>query len=228
MNMSNQAANSIIISVRRIILSIEAINNICGPGRLREPEVEGLAEAFHGVLEHLPVTGSILESIIRRLKRRNASTDTDEEKQSYPPVLELINDCNTKATQMEKIYQAVIPEDTKSREIRYSESTSVDQTVEVLMRDMLVSMLQVAESPLRVINDSEQDYLEKALEAIEKLPASLVDEPKTGNVYTITNSGSGLQPVHAGHGAQHIHGHNMGGNFHGETHIHSGQQSRGK
>lgn len=220
--MPNQAANSIIISVRRIILSIEAINNVCGPGRLKDPEIEGLAEAFQGVLEHLPVTGNILESIERRLKRCNAPVKTEDEKQNYSLVLELINGCNTKATQMEKIYQAVIPEDTKTREARYLESTSVDQTIEVLMSEILVSMLQVAESPLRVINESEKGYLQEALEAIKKLPASLVEEPRTGNVYTITNSGSGLQPVHAGYGALHIHGNNMGGNFHGETHIHAG------
>lgn len=138
-------------------------------------------------------------------------------------MLELINDCNIKATQMEKIYEAVIPEDTKSRGVRYLESTSVDKTVEVLMRDMLVSMLQVAGSPLCVITESEQGCLKEALEAIEKLPASLIEESRTGNSYTITNNGAGLQPVHAGYGAQHIHGHNMGGNFHGATHIHAAQ-----
>lgn len=219
--MLSQQATSIIICVGRILLSIEQIINVCGPGGLKGPQDEGLPEAFPGVLEQLPITQRVLDALKRRLNKRNCDRDSIEEQESYPSILQLVGDCNTRATKMESIYQAVVPGDPKGRELRYRQSTSVDETVEVLMKEMLVSMLQVSDSPLLLIGESERKDLEAALEAVKRLASSLTEEEKSGYVYNITNSGSGLQPVHSGRGHQHIYGHNLGGAFHGPTHLYS-------
>ncbi|KAF3765989.1 hypothetical protein M406DRAFT_356157 [Cryphonectria parasitica EP155] len=219
--MPSQAATKIMICVSHILLSIDTIVNVCGPSRLKGPEDEGLPEAFPVVLEHLSTTASVFCAIKRRLSDRNCDKDSREQKESYPSVQQLVDDCRTKATKMATIYEAVVPGDAKGRETRYRQKTSVDETVEALMKDMLASMLQVAESPLGLIKEKEQNELKAALDLVAKLPPSLTEEEQFGYVYHINNNGSGLQPVHSGRGHQHIYGHNMGGTFHGATHVYS-------
>lgn len=198
----------------RTIASVRNIILVCDLERRRRTGFEGLSEAFPKVLDQMGLTESVFNHLENRLKsqltRRGASGTGV--KDPSDDIQELIAACSIKANKLEHIFQYVIREDPGVREARYRQVTSAKDSVEELMRGMLELMLKIADSPLRVIDSHEQESLMHALADIKTVPASLADDSGADGSYIITNTGAGLQSVHAGRGSQQIYLHHMGVN----------------
>ncbi|KAJ4420461.1 hypothetical protein N0V82_004338 [Gnomoniopsis sp. IMI 355080] len=226
---SAKAVKNIIIAIGRTVLSIQSITNDYDQDSLKDTEAEGLPEAFLGVFVHLPVAEVVFKTMSSRLDKAQAMGRIfAEDKNHLANVQASVHKCEITVRKLDKIYKAVVPGDAKTRKHRYRQSTEGYETVEGLMKGLVGFMLEVAGSPLGIISKSEEQELKMALEAVSKLSISLEEEEESAYVYYITNSGSGLQPVHAGRGNQAIHGHNMGGVFNGSTHVHSGNPGEGQ
>ncbi|PSS02487.1 hypothetical protein BD289DRAFT_239649 [Coniella lustricola] len=206
--------SSIHSRVDRTIASVQNIMLVCDPERHKRPGFEGLSEAFPKVLGQMGLTESVFNQLETRLKtpsiRRGAFgpgvKDPSDEMQ------QLVDQCSMKAAKLEAIFGFVIRGDPGSREARYRQVSSAKESVEELMKDLLELMLKIAESPLRVIDRHEQESLMHALADMKAVPASLVDDSGADGSYIISNTGAGLQAVHAGQGSQQIYSHHMGDN----------------
>lgn len=132
----------------------------------------GLPEAFRDIVIRLPLVRKTLQTVSRNLN----NTNPDEEYcKAIKPVLER---CENRATQLDKIFKSVVPQADASRMERYVHAVRTlgkGDTVETLMKGILedVQLLtsnRVAELPTET---SVAAVIREAIEEVSAIPTSL-------------------------------------------------------
>ncbi len=149
----------------------------------------GLPEAFREVATRLPIVRDILDSA----KQNIGKGDTNEN--SYKAAKNVVEDCQSKAQNLEKLFQSVIPADGASRAKRYLSAVRIlgkGNRVETLMKGMLVDLQLLAiKYGMVTETDTQEKELARAIEEVAALQPSLPEHATDETGFTATHSGSG-------------------------------------
>ncbi|RYP40677.1 hypothetical protein DL767_001535 [Monosporascus sp. MG133] len=165
-------------------------------------KADDLPQAFHGVAKALPPAEDALKTIKAYIDTNPPEQKADADIASKEQ--EAVNGFNHKAARLYDIYDTVLPPGNEPRAARYRSAAGKGEAVEVLMKEILASILVVAKEPL--VSKDQISALQDALKGVSKIPKSLEDDA----AHAFHNYGSGPQSVHLGHGDQNI---NTGAGF---------------
>jgi hypothetical protein len=163
-------------------------------------DAASLPKAFHEVAKELALVTIILAQAAQQIK---SGSPTEE----ACTALELVvKSCESKATQLEKLFRRCIPEGKASTQDRYVKAVQFlgrDHMVEVLMKGLLEAVQQLASNEgVKLARTEHTEQLVGAIERMSKMdpsvPAELQGKPPGANIHY----GSGPQINHGGLGDQ--------------------------
>jgi hypothetical protein len=164
----------------------------------------GLPTAFREVAARLPIVQNILRSADRHIRDRNTENEWCE---GIKPVVE---DCKSKATRLEGLFQAVLPADGASRSERYLKAVRTlgkGNRVELLMKGILEDVRLLADNHgMNAITKTEVEQIIAAITEVSALPPSIDEAQDTA--FTNVNYGPGPQNNYNAQGDQY---NNLGG-----------------
>ena len=149
----------------------------------------GLPEAFREVATRLPIVRDILDSAKQHIREG----DTNED--SYKAAKNVVEDCQSKAQNLEKLFQRVIPADGASRAKKYLSAVRTlgkGNRVEILMKGMLEDLQLLAINHGMIPEtDTREKELARAIEEVAALQPSLTEHATDETGFTAIHSGSG-------------------------------------
>ena len=149
----------------------------------------GLPEAFREVAARLPIVREILDSAERHIKEGGTNED------SCKAAKNVVEDCQSRAQKLEKLFQDVIPVDGASRAERYISAVKAvgkGNRVETLMKGMLEDLKLLAiKHGMVTETDRREKELIKAIEELAALRPSLSERATDEPAFIATHSGSG-------------------------------------
>lgn len=157
----------------------------------------GLPPNFKSVSTKLPLVARLLENAERYVDSRADDALTAD----FTPVL---LDCKEKATQLQKLFEKVIPTESDMRMDRYFKAARTigkGGRVEVLMKGILDSLQLLTMKIPEAMSLRGQTNLTEAIEEVKELETSLPEGFEDAPVYA--HYGSGAQNVNTGLGGQY-------------------------
>ena len=149
----------------------------------------GLPEAFREVATRLPMVRDILDSVKQHIN------GGDTKKESYKAAKNVVEDCQSKAQNLEKLFQKVIPSDSASRAKKYLlavRTLGKGNRVETLMKGMLEDLQLLAiDHGMVTETETREKELAKAIEEVAALQPSLPEHATDEPGFTAIHSGSG-------------------------------------
>ena len=149
----------------------------------------GLPEAFREVATRLPIVRDILDSAKQHIREG----DTNED--SYKAAKNVVEDCQSKAQNLEKLFQRVIPADGASRAKKYLSAVRTlgkGNRVETLMKGMLEDLQLLAINHGMIPEtDTREKELARAIEEVAALQPSLTEHATDETGFIANHSGSG-------------------------------------
>ena len=149
----------------------------------------GLPEAFREVATRLPVVREILDSAKRHVKEGGTNDNT------YRAAKNVVEDCQSKAQNLEKLFQKVIPADSASRAKKYLlavRTLGKGNRVETLMKGMLEDLQLLAiEHDMVTETEAREKELARAIEEVAALQPSLPEHATDEPSFAAIHSGSG-------------------------------------
>lgn len=172
-------------------------------------DASGLPEQFREVAARLPLVLEILEKAVKQL---NSGTVKEGTCRFVQPVLE---ECKLKAEKLESVFKKVLPGEAASWLERYRKAVRTfgkGSRVEELMSGIMDDIQLLADHrSLIAATDEQVQQLKDAIEKIKALDASLSDELEavgishSGSGHNFVATGSSIQPVNTGTGAQNTY-----------------------
>jgi hypothetical protein len=156
----------------------------------------GLPTNFKKSATKLPIISKLLEDAERYVKTADEATET-----AFTPTLE---DCKAQATQLQELFEKVMPEEGESRWDRYVKAARTigkGGRVENLVGGVLDNLQLLATRFPEVTTPRTKEQLAKAVEEVTKMEPSLPDGFEQMPVYA--HYGSGAQNNNTGNGIQH-------------------------
>jgi hypothetical protein len=156
----------------------------------------GLPTNFKKSATKLPLISKLLEDAERYVKTADEATET-----AFTPTLE---DCKAQATQLQELFEKVMPEEGESRWDRYVKAARTigkGGRVENLVGGVLDNLQLLATRFPEVTTPRTKEQLAKAVEEVTKMEPSLPDGFEQMPVYA--HYGSGAQNNNTGNGIQH-------------------------
>jgi len=155
-----------------IISSVIAIINATAKIYNAANDASGLPQAFRDVATRLPLVHETLQTVSRHL---NTSNPDENSCKAISPILQR---CENRATQLEKMFKDVIPQADASRMERYllaARSLGKGATVESLMKGVLEDTQLLASSRVMELatEASVAALIRRAIEEVSAIPSSL-------------------------------------------------------
>ncbi|CEJ81186.1 hypothetical protein VHEMI01330 [[Torrubiella] hemipterigena] len=155
----------------------------------------GLPANFKTVAVRLPVVSRLLDDAEEYI-RRNETLDL------APAFTPVIQNCSTKATQLQQLFQKVIPADGDSRASRYIKAARTigkGGRVETLMKDILDDLSLLTMQFPDTTSHRGKESLTRAIDEVKKLEPSLPEGFE--DAVRFANYGSGPQNINTGSGS---------------------------
>ncbi|KAF2475615.1 uncharacterized protein BDR25DRAFT_278147 [Lindgomyces ingoldianus] len=161
-------------------------------------DAKGQPDAFRQVAARLPLVNDILQISKERVQTLDMSAQD-----SLRPLLQ---SCNKKAQDLQKLFQRVIRKDDDKWYDRYKKvlgTLGKGAKVECLMEGILLDIQVLAcERLTGAVTNAQMKELEEAINEMEKMPTSLPDEARSVH---LTHSGSGDSVCIADQGTASFH-----------------------
>lgn len=179
----------------------------------------GLPANFKTVALRLPLVSRLLDDAEGYI-RRNKSLDL------APAFTPVIQNCSTKATQLQQLFQKVIPADGDSRASRYIKAARTigkNGRVETLMQGILHDLSLLTMRFPDTTSHRGQENLTRAIDEVNKLEPSLPEGFE--DAVKFANYGAGPQNINTGSGPQYnnngavIQNTGSGQLYNGTTHV---------
>ena len=148
----------------------------------------GLPEAFREVAARLPVVRDILDLAKQHISGGHTNKD------SYKAARKVVDDCQLKARNLEKLFQKVIPADSASRAKKYFlavRTLGKGNQVETLMKGMLEDLQLLAIEHGMVTETGTREKVARAIEEVAALQPSLTEHATGETGFTAIHSGAG-------------------------------------
>ena len=151
-------------------------------------DTNGLPEAFREVAARLPIVRDILDSAKQHVSRRHTNKDC------YEAVKNVVEDCQLRAQDLEKLFQKVIPADGASRAKKYLlavRTLGKGNQVETLMKGMLEDLQLLAIEHGMITEIGIREKVARAIEEVAALEPSLTEHATDETGFNAIHSGSG-------------------------------------
>lgn len=148
----------------------------------------GLPEAFREVAVRLLIVRDILDAAKQYVSRGHTNKD------SYEAAKNIVEDCQSKAQSLEKLFQKVIPADSASRAKKYLlavRTLGKGNQVEILMKGILEDLHLLAIEHGMVTEKGIREKVARAIEEVAGLQPSLTEHATDEAGFTAIHSGSG-------------------------------------
>lgn len=181
--MSGVAEAGLVLGIISSIVSIiEATKNVYEAVQ----DEKGLPKNFKKSAQKFPLISKLLEDAEEYIK----NTDDESIKSAFTPTLE---DCKDQATDLQELFNKVIPEEGDSRWDRYVKAARTigkKGRVEGLVGGILEDLQLLTTRFPDVTTERGKDQLAKAIEDVAKMEPSLPDGFEQGPVYAHYGSGA--------------------------------------
>ena len=183
--MSGAEAITVLGIISSVIQIVDGIKQVYDAAS----DTNGLPEAFREVAARLPIVHEILKSAKRHIHEGGTNEG------SCKAAKNVVEDCQSKAQKLEKLFQNVIPVDGASRVERYISAVKAlgkGNRVETLMKEMLEDLTLLAiKHGMVTETDRREKELVKAIEELAALPPSLSERATDEPAFIATHYGSG-------------------------------------
>ena len=177
------------IAILGIISSVISIVDVTKQVYDAASNTNGLPEAFREVAARLPIVRDILDSAKRHIMERVTNEG------SYKAAKKVVEDCQSRAQNLEKLFEKVIPADSASRAKKYLLAVGTlgkGNRVETLMKGILEDLQLLAiEHGMVPKTDTREKELARTIEELAALQPSLPEQATDEPTFTAIHSGSG-------------------------------------
>jgi len=174
----------------------------------------GLPTNFKKSAAKLPLVSKLLEDAERYAKAADEATET-----AFTPTLE---DCKAQATQLQELFEKVMPEEGESRWDRYAKAARTIGKcgpVENLVKGILDGLQLLATRFPEVTTPRTKEQLAKAVEEVTKMEPSLPDgfEQMPAYAHYVSGAQNNITGQHINSGGNQMYG--SGQQYFGTNHI---------